>query len=203
MDTRHYAIYGGSFDPVHVGHVALAEHAVKECGIDKLIFMPAYVSPFKTGNNTTPGHDRAAMIESILSYNSAFALSRYELRKEGPSYTYETLTHWKGLLGGKLSFILGLDSVVEIDTWYHGEDLLKEFSFITARRPHTDFSIAQSKIEEFRSRYGADITVMLMEPVDASSTEVRRRASEGQSLEGLVLPEVEDYIIRHDLYKSR
>ena len=203
MEARHYAIYGGSFDPIHVGHVALAEHAVKECGLDKVIFMPAYVSPFKTGQNTTPGHDRAAMIERILPYNSAFALSRYELRKEGPSYTYETLTHWKRLLGGKLSFILGLDSVVEIDTWYHGEDLLKEFSFITARRPHTDFSIAQDRIEGFRAKYGADITVMLMEPVDASSTEVRKRASEGLSLEGLVLPEVEDYIIRHDLYKSK
>ena len=203
MEARHYAIYGGSFDPIHVGHVALAEHAVKECGLDKVIFMPAYVSPFKTGQNTTPGHDRAAMIERILPYNSAFALSRYELRKEGPSYTYETLTHWKRLLGGKLSFILGLDSVVEIDTWYHGEDLLKEFSFITARRPHTDFSIAQDRIEGFRAKYGADITVMLMEPVDASSTEVRKRASEGLSLEGLVLPEVEDYIISHDLYKSR
>ena len=203
MEARHYAIYGGSFDPIHVGHVALAEHAVKECGLDKVIFMPAYVSPFKTGQNTTPGHDRAAMIERILPYNSAFALSRYELRKEGPSYTYETLTHWKRLLGGKLSFILGLDSVVEIDTWYHGEDLLKEFSFITARRPHTDFSIAQDRIEGFRAKYGADITVMLMEPVDALSTKKKKRASEGLSLEGLVLPEVEDYIIRHDLYKSR
>ena len=203
MSSRHYAIYGGSFDPVHIGHVTLAHHAVRECGIDKLIFMPAHISPFKQDRKVTPGIDRCHMLECILKYDPAFCVSRYELRKQGPSYTVETLRHWSHLLGGKLSFVLGFDSVVQIDTWYHGEDLLKEFSFITARRPHTDFSIAQDRIEGFRAKYGADITVMLMEPVDASSTEVRKRASEGLSLEGLVLPEVEDYIIRHDLYKSR
>ena len=203
MDTKRYAIYGGSFDPIHIGHVALADHAVKECGIDKIIFMPAYISPFKQGRNITPGHDRAAMIESILHYNSAFALSRYELGKEGPSYSYVTLTHWRNLLGGQVFFILGLDSVVEVDTWYHGEDILKEFPLITALRPDTDFSEAFGKIDEFRTEYGADITIMKMATVDASSTMVRRKLSEGQSLKELVPPEVEEYIVKHDLYKNQ
>ena len=85
MEKRHYAIYGGSFDPIHKGHVALADSAVKECCIDKLIFMPAYMSPFKLDKKTTDGRDRCGMIEKVLKYNKAFCLSRYELNKGGPS----------------------------------------------------------------------------------------------------------------------
>ena len=203
MSSRHYAIYGGSFDPVHIGHVTLAQHAVRECGIDKLIFMPAHISPFKQDRHVTPGLIRAAMIETILPYNSAFALSRYEINKQGPSYTYETLTHWRKLLGGQLSFILGFDSVIDIDKWYHGEDILKEFGLITAKRPLTDNSEGLAKIDEYRKKYAADITILEMKPVNASSTEARLKASLGESVSGIVPPEVEEYIIRHDLYKSK
>ena len=65
MDKRHYAIYGGTFDPIHIGHLSLATHAVRECGIDKLIFMPAYVSPFKQDRKVTPGYHRVRMIEAV------------------------------------------------------------------------------------------------------------------------------------------
>ena len=200
--SRHYAIYGGSFDPIHVGHIALAEHAVRECSIDKLIFMPAYVSPFKQNRKVAPGHDRAAMIEAVLGCNKAFCLSRYELSKEGPSYTYETVMHWKHLLGGKLSFILGFDSVIEIDTWYHGEDLLKEVSLITARRPYANDSDGFDKIQYYKDKFGTEVTILDMKPVDASSTEIRMNRSAGYPITGMVHPEVEKYIIEHDLYKD-
>lgn len=198
---RHYAIYGGSFDPIHIGHIALAEHAVAECGLDKLIFMPAYVSPFKQGSHVSPGTDRAAMIESVLDRNPAFCLSRYELSKEGPSYTYETLMHWKSMLGGKISFILGFDSVIEIDTWYRGEDILREASLITAIRPYADEKEGWSKIEYYRENFGTEVTVLRMEPVDASSTEIRMNIAAGLPITGMVAPEVEKYIYEHDLYK--
>jgi nicotinate-nucleotide adenylyltransferase len=200
--SRHYAIYGGSFDPIHIGHIALAEHAVRECGIDRLIFMPAYVSPFKQNRKVAPGHDRAAMIESVLDVNKAFCLSRYELSKEGPSYTYETVMHWKKLLGGKLSFILGFDSVIEIDTWYHGEDLLREVSLITARRPYANDMDGFDKIQYYRDKFGTEITILDMKPVDASSTEIRMNRAAGYPITGMVHPEVEKYIIEHDLYKD-
>ena len=202
MDKRHYAIYGGSFDPVHNGHIALASHASSECGIDKVIFMPAYVSPFKQDRRVTPGADRVRMIESVLRYHPSFCVSRYELSKEGPSYTVETLRHWSRLLGGKLSFILGYDSVMQVDTWYCGEEILRNYSLITARRPDTDDAAGIEKIRYLREKYDADITVMKMEPVDASSSEIRQRVRDGESLDGLVPPEVERYIARHDLYKE-
>ncbi len=201
-NSRHYAIYGGTFDPIHKGHIALAEHAVRECGIDKLIFMPAYVSPFKQNRKTAPGRDRAAMIESILGYNKAFCLSRYELGKEGPSYTYDTVMHWKQLLNAKISFILGFDSIIEIDTWYRGEEILKEVSLITARRPDASDSDGWEKIKYYREKFGTVTTVLEMAPVDASSTEVRNNVHAGLPISDMVAPEVERYISEHDLYKD-
>ena len=199
--TKKYAIYGGSFDPIHIGHVIMADRAVTECGIDKLIFMPAHVSPFKQDRSVTDGADRCGMIEAVLSYNKAFRLSRYEMNKEGPSYTIETLRHWRDILGGNLSFVLGFDSIVQVDTWYHGEEILRDYPLITARRPDTDDSEGLERIRFFRDEYEADITVLEMEPVDASSTQIRNNIKDGKSISGLVLPGVEEYIIEHNLYR--
>ncbi|MBQ6314447.1 MAG: nicotinate (nicotinamide) nucleotide adenylyltransferase [Mogibacterium sp.] len=201
MNSRKYAIYGGTFDPVHVGHIALADHAVRECGLDILIFMPDYVSPFKQDKKVTDGTHRCGMIEAVLKHNPAFRLSRYEVSKEGPSYTVETLRHWKSLLGGELHFVLGFDSVVQLDKWYLGEEILRDYPLITSRRPDTDYAEGMAKIEEYRSKYGSDITVLEMEPVDASSTRIRNNIKEGLPVTGMVLPEVERYIIEHDLYR--
>lgn len=199
---RRYAIYGGSFDPIHSGHIALAESAVNECALDKLIFMPAYTSPFKQDRHVTDGRDRCGMIEAVLRLNRAFCLSRYEVTKEGPSYTVETLRYWSRLLGGELSFVLGFDSVVQLDKWYMGEEILREYHLITARRPDTDDDEGMRLIEGFRERYKSSITVLSMQPVDASSTEIRDRIRAGEPLGGLVPPGVEEYIIEHDLYRS-
>lgn len=202
--SRHYAIYGGSFDPIHVGHIALAEHAVRQCSIDKLIFMPARMSPFKMNRKITPAEDRAAMVESILHYNKAFSLSRYEMHREGPSYTYETVMHWKSLLGDcRLSFILGFDSVIEIDTWYRGEYLLREISLITARRPYANDMDGFDKITYYREKFGTETFILEMEPVDASSTEIRMNRAAGHPITGMVAPEVEKYITEHDLYTDK
>lgn len=199
--NKKYAIYGGSFDPVHIGHVTMADHAVRECGLDKLIFMPAYISPFKLDKKITSGKDRCGMIEAVLPYNKAFRLSRYEVNKEGPSYTVETLRHWRSMLNGELSFVLGFDSVVQIEKWYMGEEILRDYPLITARRPDTDDSDGLRKIEQLRKDYGARITVLRMGPVDASSTHVREAVSKGLPFSDMVLPAVEEYIIEHDLYR--
>ena len=202
MDKKkRYGIYGGSFDPIHIGLVALAENAVRECGLDKLIFMPAYISPFKQDRHVTDGRDRCRMIETVLKTNSAFCLSRYELNKQGTSYTIKTLRHWEKLLDGELFFILGFDSAVQIDTWFEGEEILKNYHLVTARRPDTDYAEGLKKIESFREKYGADIIVLNMIPVDASSTEIRNLIKDGKPLTGLVPPEVEEYIIEHKLYR--
>ena len=198
---KKYGIYGGSFDPIHIGHVTLADSAVRECGLDKLIFMPAFISPFKQDRKVTDGHDRCGMREAALKGNSAFSMSRSELNKKGTSYTIETLRHWDDLLDGDLYFVLGFDSAVQVNTWYEGEEILRNYHLITARRPDTDYSEGMRIIESFREKYGADITVMEMPPVDASSTNIRNLIKEGKPITGLVPPGVEEYIIEHQLYR--
>lgn len=200
-EKRKYGIYGGSFDPIHIGHIALADSAVRECGLDRLIFMPAYISPFKQDRKVTGGKDRCSMIESVLGINKAFRLSTYELHKEGPSYTIETLRHWDSMLDGELYFVLGFDSVIQLDKWYQGEEILRNYHLVTARRPHTDDLEGMQIVEKFRREYGSDITIMDMAPVDASSTIIRNLVKEGKSISGLVPPGVEEYIIEHKLYR--
>ena len=199
--SRKYAIYGGTFDPVHIGHIAIANAAVSECGLHRLIFMPDYISPFKQDKQVTSGADRYEMIKSILHYNSAFTLSSYEINKEGPSYTIETLEYWDGIIEGDLSFVLGFDSVLEVESWRRGADILRNYPLITARRPGSADEEGMDKINALRSEYNADITVLNMEPVDASSTEIRNRIKNGLSISDMTVPEVEEYIIEHNLYR--
>lgn len=200
MDRR-YAIYGGTFDPIHNGHLSVAQAAVSECGLYRLIFMPDYISPFKLDSKVTSHKDRYEMIKRILHYNRAFTLSSYEINKEGPSYTVDTLEYWDAIINGEMNFVLGFDSILEIEKWKRGIDILKKYPLITAIRPGSDISHGISKIESLRSEYGADITVLDMGPVDASSSEIRDRIKKGLSISDLTVPEVEEYIIEHKLYR--
>jgi nicotinate-nucleotide adenylyltransferase len=181
--------------------MSVARSAKKECGIDKLIFMPAYISPFKLDKKVTRGTDRLSMIRLSIKNEDGFAASSYEISKARPSYTIETLRHWSRILDGTLSFVLGFDSAVQVDTWFRGEDILRNYHLITALRPDTDTEEGLKKIRQLRDEYNANITVLDMKPVDISSTEIRERAGKGLSLDGLVSPEVEEYIIEHKLYK--
>ena len=196
-----YAIYGGSFDPVHVGHVALADCAVRQCGLDELIFMPAYISPFKQDRRVTDGKDRLAMLETVLDFNQAFRVSDFELKKGGPSYTVETLRHFRKTVEGKLHFVCGFDSTVQLETWFEGPEILRDYPIITVRRPGTDDAEGLEKIEYYRRKYDSEIIMLDMPPVDASSTKIREMAGKGEDISGLVLPETEEYIIEHKLYR--
>ena len=203
ISLRKYAIYGGSFDPIHVGHVALADAAVREMGLDKLIFMPAYISPFKMDAKASDGKARCGMIEPVLPLNEAFCLSEYEIQKGGEaSYTIETLRHFDSLTDAKLYFVLGFDSILHLDKWYKGEEILRDYPIITGRRPDTDDSEGMHIIKDFRERYNADIHVLDMEPVDAASSEIREMVKNGRSITGLVPEGVERYIYEHGLYSE-
>lgn len=199
--NKKVGIYGGTFDPVHRGHISLADSACRECGLDRLIFMPDYISPFKQDKEVSSGEDRYKMLESILHYNPAFSISAYELTKGGPSYTIETLEHWDSILDDEIYFVLGFDSAVEIDTWKRGEDILRKFPLITAVRPGVDVSDGLAKIDALRKKNGANISILSMDPVDASSTTIRERVKKGMSIKELVMPETEEYIFEHNLYR--
>ena len=199
--NKKYAIYGGTFDPIHIAHVKLADFAVKELELDELYFMPARISPFKQDNKIASAHDRYNMIKTVLDYNKAFRLSDFEINKGGPSYTIETLDAWDKIIDGELYFIVGFDSLVNMDTWYHGLDILKKYKIISGRRPDTDDQYADMKIREFTEKYGADIHILDMPEMDVSSTEIRIRIRNRKSIEDLVLEKTWEYILEHNLYR--
>lgn len=197
------AFFGGTFDPIHLGHLRLAIRAADELSLEQLIFMPNYISPFKQDRDVTPGEVRCEMVRTLMHYHRAFTLSRYEIERETPSYTYDTLCHFRDVLGEAPAFLIGFDSVLTIDSWYRGEELIREFPLITGRRPDTDDWEGLDKIRRYRKRYEADITVLSMEPFDASSTEIRNRIREGQDVSRLLPPEVLAFIEEYGLYKDR
>ena len=196
-----YGLFGGSFDPIHIGHIRLAEAAVRELKLDRMIFMPNYISPFKLNQGVTPAADRIRMIETVLPMNPAFELSEFEVRREGPSYTFDTLDYFNSECDGTLYFILGYDSIMTIDRWYRGKEILSLYPLITGRRPGTDDEAGREKISELRRLYNADITVLELEPYEAASSDIRKLASEGKPIDRYVSKGVKEYIEKHGLYR--
>lgn len=195
------ALFGGTFDPIHRGHINLATEAVRECELNQLIFLPNYISPFKKDSNVTPGEMRAEMIRRILPLNSAFSISEYELERQEPSYSYDTLRYFRERMpDAEISFIIGFDSVLTIEKWYRGPDLLREFPLITGVRPHVSTEEGLEKIEHFRKKYHSRFQVLNLNPFDASSTEIREYVRKGKDISGLVVPEVEEYIRNNGIY---
>ena len=196
------AIFGGTFDPIHLAHIRLAETAVNELYLDKVIFMPNAVSPFKLDAKISSGADRCNMIELAIQGNPQLELTRYEIEKQGISYTYETLIELSRIYSSRLYFILGYDSVVAIDKWHRGANILREFPLITALRPGTENEIGKNKIREYRELYSAEIHILRMPPIDCSSSAIREACRAGNPLTGLVDEKVEEYIIANELYKD-
>lgn len=197
------ALFGGTFNPVHRGHVNLADAAVRECGLDELIFIPNYISPFKQDQKVASGFHRSEMIRRILTDNPKFRLSCYELEREGPSYTYETLKHFSKLYPNKeISFVIGYDSLLTINTWYHGEDILRNYPIITGARPGVSDSECEKKIQQYQEQYGCHISILTVEPVDAASSNIRELLRNGKSIGEVVPLQVEEYIIENGLYRD-
>lgn len=200
MNSR-IALFGGSFDPFHNGHLNLALSAVRECNLDKLIIMPNYISPFKTDKKVTPGPIRCDMIRKILHYDPAFTLSTWEIDRESTSYTYDTLDYFDDIYGEQIAFIIGFDSVLNIDTWYRGKEIIAKYHLITGVRPDYDDEAGFKKIDEYRELYNANITVLDLEPFRASSSEIRNRIANGEDVSDMLPYEIEEYIKQNGLYR--
>ncbi|MDD2483576.1 MAG: nicotinate-nucleotide adenylyltransferase [Eubacteriales bacterium] len=195
-------IIGGSFDPIHYGHLLLAEQARDAVGLDRVIFMPARISPFKLLKPPVEDKHRYAMVSLAIKENIGFNLSDIELKKEGASYTYETLKACRELYpkGTKIYFICGTDSFISLEQWYAAESIFKEFSLIVGARPRYKDKSRDLMIHKIESLYGTEIQKIHMPKIDISSTDIKQRAEEGRSIKYLLPPAVEDYIYKNDLY---
>jgi nicotinate-nucleotide adenylyltransferase len=185
-------LLGGTFDPIHNGHLAIAEQAYKQLALDKVIFMPASVSPHKVPDRSSDAEDRFRMIELAIKGRPGFEVSGYEIDKKGISYSVDTLQHLKATHPEETEFffLLGSDSLAELDTWKDRDRLFKLCKFIVFNR--RGFS-PDSKFP--------NVERLEIEPIDISSTGIRKKIREEEEITGLVPEIVEEYIKAKNLYK--
>ncbi len=202
-NRKRVGIMGGTFDPIHKAHIALAECAKAQLSLDEVWFMPAGDPYLKHSRKVSPATDRAAMTALAIEGHPRFRLSRLEMERSGETYTSETLT----ILHARYPdvhfyFIVGSDSLYQLERWHAPETILRLATLVAAEREYADrprsFGAQVRYLEEC---YGADVAVLLFEEMDISSTEIRARAARGEDITALVPPAVATYIEAHQLYR--
>jgi nicotinate-nucleotide adenylyltransferase len=173
-------IFGGSFDPVHLGHLLVAQAAVEELGLDKLIFIPAAVSPFKPENKITDGKTRLRWLRLALAGKTNCEIDDQEIRRGGISYTIDTLRDYvKKFPGAQLFFLIGTDNAAKLNKWRDANELARLAEFVAVPRPGDATPIFPPP---FRGR------VLKGFPFGVSSSEIRARIQAGLPIEHLVPP---------------
>lgn len=196
-------IFGGSFDPVHSGHMVLAEYVREGAELDRIVLLPAYESPFKVGKSGADDKHRLEMTVLAAQGNPFFEVSSYDVDKGCVSYTVDLLREIQEKNPeDTLYFIAGTDSFLGIEKWKGSEELLTKYGFVIGTRPgYRDEELADHA-ERLRKEYGTDIIVVSIPKVDISSTDIRRRRREGRSIKYLVPERVEEYIMKCGLYSE-
>ena len=194
-------ILGGTFDPIHNGHIEAAAAAQRALSLERILLMPARLPPHRTAEPRASAFHRFAMA-ALAASNREMSVSDLELRREGPSYTALTLEtlHAEGLSPSQLYFITGSDAFAEVSTWYDYPRILQLANFVVVSRP------GAPKMTGVIADSPSDMTgrtrVLLVEAdtPDVSSTEIRRRVAAGEPLDGMVPANVAGHILRHRLY---
>ena len=190
------AIMGGTFNPIHYGHLISAEEVRDRFGFDSIIFVPSARPPHKGRRNIIDPEHRYKMAILSTADNPYFQVSRIELDRMGPSYSIDTFRQFQVQYGSEtqIAWIIGADSLIEITIWKDFDELLNICHFITTTRPNYDIS---SVPENIRRR----VKFFEITAVDISATEIRRRIRENRTIKYLVHKSAEEYIYEHNLYK--
>lgn len=194
-------LLGGTFDPIHLGHLIAAEDVRVQLGLDRVVFIPARQSPLKQDQLSSSVEHRLAMVEMATASNPYFAVSRVEIERGSPSYTIETVRYLleKEVPGTAIYFLVGLDQAAALPGWKDPGPLMELCRLVLMSRPGwpaPDFDFLERYIARARER----ILSVRVPAIDISSTEIRRRASRGLSIRYLVPEAVEEYIMGHRLY---
>src|SRR5687767_23658 len=193
-------VMGGSFDPIHLGHLIMAEAAREALDLDLLLFVPTAVQPLKQNRPATAPEHRAAMIELAIQGNPCFRLSRVDLDRPGPSYTVDTLRLLRQEYApAAFWFVLGADALDSLPKWHDPEGILTLARLAVVRRTGVAVDVATLSQELPRLREAVDWVDAPL--IDISATDLRRRAAEGLSLRYRVPDRVRDYIETHGLYR--
>jgi nicotinate-nucleotide adenylyltransferase len=187
-------LFGGTFDPPHAGHVALAECALRRLRLDRVLLVPAGQPPHKRGRRLSPAADRLAMIRLAARGHPGLAVSTIEIRRRGPSFTVDTLRRVRGSHpGARLYLLMGADSLEDFAAWHDPEGIRALATLVVAARPG----------HRLRRRDHRGVVWLANAPLDLSSSAIRARARAGRALSGLVPEAVAGYIARRGLYRAR
>lgn len=194
-------VFGGTFDPVHIGHLIIASELRHALDLDRLLFVPTGQPPHKADQAISADADRLAMLELAIGDDPAFEISTVDLERAGPSYTADLLTLLSGQLpGAQLLFLMGEDSLRDLPTWHQPETILALAELGIAARPDIDLDLAAlyDRLPDARGRIHVVPTTL----IGVSSSGLRRRVREGRPIRYLVPRSVETYIMSNSLYQS-
>ena len=197
-------IFGGTFDPIHIGHLIVAEHVRTVMDLDRVLFVPAGRPWFKDGQTLTDACHRLEMTRLATADNLHFAISDIEVRRVGPTYTVDTLTELRSEKGGGAEFyvILGIDALNEMHRWRRPRNVLDLATVVGVARPGAE-AVDRAALDSIREGASDEVVIVNGPHVDISAADVRARMAEGQSVRDLVPRAVEDYARRHDLYRRK
>jgi len=186
---------GGTFDPIHIAHLILAEAALDQLGLDRVIFVPSARPPHKREDEVTPLSHRLEMVRLAIAGNDRLELSDLEARRPEPSYTVETVRQFAREFGGseKLYFIMGADSLTQFFTWKDPLDLIDACEFVVVPRPGIGADEGDPRIREKAHRLDVPL-------LGVSSSDIRQRVRNGRSIRYLVPDDVSAYIREKNLY---
>lgn len=193
-------IMGGTFDPIHLGHLVCAEEAREALGLDAVLFMPTGCPAFKLDREVAPGEARLRMCRAAAAGNPAFAVSALEVERPGITYAADTLRALhEALPGVELVFIVGADAALTLPRWRESAELARLATFAAATRP--GFELGEEALRDLRER-GFDIRPFAVTALDVSSSELRRRVAEGRTIRYLVPEVVREIIEEEQLYRK-
>ncbi|MBM4041193.1 MAG: nicotinate-nucleotide adenylyltransferase [Planctomycetes bacterium] len=214
-------LLGGSFNPIHVGHLVVAEEARGRLGLERVLFVPARVSPHKLGKPLAPAEDRLRMVQLAIADNSAFEASDTELRRGEPSFSIDTVQQLREQSGGEwdIHFLVGADTLAELAAWHRVRELADMCKFVVFSRPEERGAEPgpsraegtprpQDALDPLRAALRDDQVAAIAERrieiplIGVSSTDIRRRVREGRSIRYLVPEAVRRYIVAKGLYRQ-
>ncbi|MEE1242383.1 MAG: nicotinate-nucleotide adenylyltransferase [Frisingicoccus sp.] len=199
--VKKVGIMGGTFNPIHVGHLMLAENAYAYCNLDEIWFMPSADPPHKTETKVLEYAHRSRMTELAIADIPYFKKTDFEAERHEPSYTAETLR----LLHTKYPdvdfyFIMGADSLFQIETWYEPARVMEQAALLVAVRDHHSKEEMIKQMDYLIDKYHARIYLVDMPGIDLSSNMIRQRASNNETIRFFVTESVRQYILEHNLY---
>ena len=191
MDLNKIGLFGGTFDPVHAGHLIIAEWVLEELQLDHLFFIPAFLHPFHKRSDIAPAQKRLEMLQMALSGYKRFSADRVEIEREGVSYAVDTIRYFrKKYEGAELFYLIGGDNLADFERWKEPQAIKKLTNLVVYERG--------SAIVKAGNK---DILIPQSPFIDISSTQIRRRIADGKSCRSLLPPGVYDYIIENGLYR--